>query len=270
MIPQLAIVGAGNMAEAIARGILRAKLIPADQIRASDPTPQRRELFQKELGIACTDNNAAAVAGARVVLLSVKPYQAKDVLSQISSAMHESSLLVSIAAGISSQFIEQSLGGGRPWRVVRTMPNTPMLVGSGMAAIAAGRHATRADLDTARSLFQAAATVIEVDESKIDAVTAISGSGPAYFFFLVEQLIAAGIELGLSPADAATLAKQTAFGSARMMLESADTPATLRAKVTTPNGTTHAAITHMEKSDWPRITRDAVHAAAKRSRELGM
>jgi len=270
MTVQLAIVGAGNMAEAITRGILRAGLIPPDQIRAADPAEPRRKLFQTELGIAATDDNRHAVQGARIVLLSVKPYQAKDVLTHLGAAMDPGALLVSIAAGISSRFIEETLGHGRPWRVVRTMPNTPMLVGSGMAAIAPGRNATPADLDTARSLFQAAATVIQVDESKIDAVTAISGSGPAYFFFLVEQLIAAGIELGLSPADAATLAKQTAFGSSRMMLESPDAPATLRAKVTTPNGTTHAAITHLEKCDWPAITRQAVHAAARRSRELGL
>lgn len=270
MTVQLAIIGAGNMAEAIARGILRAGIIPPQNIRAADPTPQRCQFFQNELGIASTDDNRQAVRGASVVLLSVKPYQAKDVLSQLGPAMVEGALLVSIAAGISSRFIEESLGGGRQWRVVRTMPNTPMLVGSGMAAIAPGRYATAADLDTARALFQAAATVIQVDESKIDAVTALSGSGPAYFFFLVEQLIAAGIELGLSPSDAATLAKQTAFGSARIMQESPDTPAALRGKVTTPNGTTHAAITHMENNDWPRITREAIKAAAKRSAELGM
>jgi pyrroline-5-carboxylate reductase len=269
MTVELAIIGAGNMAEAIARGILRGKLIAPDRIRAADPTAARRQLFESELGVAATDDNASAVRGARVILLSVKPYQAKDVLAQLGMAMDPDALLVSIAAGISSGFIEEALGQGRPWRIVRTMPNTPMLVGSGMAALSAGRHATAADMEMARALFAAAATVIQVDEARIDAVTAISGSGPAYFFFLVEQLISAGIELGLSPSDAATLAKQTALGAARMMVESKDSPAELRGKVTTPNGTTHAAITHMEECAWPRITREAVQAAAKRSKELG-
>ena len=266
---ELGIIGAGNMAEAIARGVIKAGLIAPAAIAAADPSPQRRQLFSEQLGISAGDDNRAVAARARILLLSVKPYQMKDVLADLGSVMSPQTLVVSIAAGVSSRAIESALGGDRPWRVVRTMPNTPMLVGAGMAALARGRYAQPADIDSARRLFESAARVIEVSEDKIDAVTALSGSGPAYFFFLVEQMIQTGIELGLSAQDASTLARQTAAGAARMMLDSPDSPAELRRKVTTPNGTTHAAIAHLESKQWPRITAEAITAAARRSHEMG-
>jgi pyrroline-5-carboxylate reductase len=178
-------------------------------------------------------------------------------------------LVVSIAAGISTRFIETHLGARAKWRVIRTMPNTPMLVGEGMVAMSPGSNATAADLAAARRIFESAATVIEVEEDKLDAVTAISGSGPAYFFFLVEQMIKAGVEMGLTPDQARTLASTTASGAAKMLLSSGDSPEELRRKVTSPNGTTHAAITHMQQAGWPDITVAALHAACRRSKELG-
>src|SRR5439155_5111255 len=155
------------------------------------------------------------------------------------------------------------------WRVIRTMPNTPMLVGEGMVAMAPGRNATTEDLATARKLFQAAAEVIELDEAHIDTVTAVSGSGPAYFFYLVEQMIRAGIELGLTSDHAALLARKTAAGAAKMLMASSDSPAELRRKVTSPGGTTEAAINHMTSNNWPKITVDAIKAAQSRGKELG-
>ena len=149
------------------------------------------------------------------------------------------------------------------------MPNTPMLVGEGMVAIARGANATVEDASTAGTIFQAAATVIEVDEDKIDAVTAVSGSGPAYVFYLVEQMIRAGIELGLTPGQAHTLATRTALGAARMLTTSDESPAALRRKVTSPGGTTHAAISHMDDHQWARVTVEAVKAAERRGKELG-
>jgi pyrroline-5-carboxylate reductase len=149
------------------------------------------------------------------------------------------------------------------------MPNTPMLVGEGMVAIARGTHATPADLAAARRIFEASADVIDVDEEQLDAVTAISGSGPAYFFYFVEQMIAAGVELGLSAAQAHRLASKTALGAAKMLLTTGDAPAELRRKVTTPNGTTHAAITTMERNGLGDTLRQAVKAAHRRSIELG-
>ena len=266
---RLAIIGAGVMAEAIARGILSASTLKPDQMIAADVSPQRREFFQSKLGIAAVDQNAKAAAGAAIILLSVKPFQMESVLKDLASVIDEKTLLISIAAGISTSFIEKTLGTGKHWRVIRAMPNTPMLVGSGMVAVAPGAHATRDDLARAKQLFESNAKVIETTENKIDAVTAVSGSGPAYFFFLTEQMIQAGIDLGLTPGEARTLAIQTAAGAAKMMSESSDSPADHRRRVTTPNGTTHAAITHMESRDWPQITIDALKAAAKRSAEMG-
>jgi pyrroline-5-carboxylate reductase len=269
MTQHLAILGAGNMAEAIARGVLRSNLLRAEQMTASDPSPQRRDLFTAELKIRATDNNADAVKDADTVLLSVKPQHMADVLGGLSAALRPDALIVSIAAGISTAFIERHLGGTNGWRVVRAMPNTPMLVGEGMAALSRGAHATEADVASARRLFEAAADVIEVPEEHIDAVTALSGSGPAYFFFLVEHMTRAGVELGLTPEQAHKLASKTALGSAKMLVTSSDSPQELRRKVTSPGGTTHAAITHMESQGMPQIIVDALKAAQRRGRELG-
>jgi pyrroline-5-carboxylate reductase len=271
MAHELGIVGAGNMAEAIARGVLRGGLVSADQIVAADVAPQRRALFAEELNVRAVESAPDAVRGARVVLLSVKPQQMKEALAPIGEAIATDALVVSIAAGISTGFIERALGPrSRAWRVVRAMPNTPMLVGQGMTAVAAGAHATPADLAKARSLFESAGAVVEVTEDQIDAVTAVSGSGPAYVFYLVEHMIAAGIELGLSPEHARQLASKTALGAATMLATSADTPQELRRKVTSPGGTTQAAITHLESNGAGQLVRDAVKAAARRSAELGM
>jgi pyrroline-5-carboxylate reductase len=269
MTHDLAIIGAGIMAEAIARGIVSAGTLQPAQIVAADVSPQRRDLFHSKLHINAVETAAQAVAGARIILLSVKPYQMEAVLRDLSPAMEEPSLVISIAAGISSAFIEKTLGRGKRWRVVRAMPNTPMLVGCGMVAIAPGVNAGKDDLAAARKLFESGGKVLELGEEKIDAVTAISGSGPAYFFFLAEQMIQAGIEMGLSAEEARTLAIQTAAGAAKIMSGSDDSPASQRQLVTTPNGTTHAAISHMEQQNWPRITIDAMKAAQRRSREMG-
>ncbi|HLL90592.1 MAG TPA: pyrroline-5-carboxylate reductase [Tepidisphaeraceae bacterium] len=271
MTYELGILGAGNMAEAIVRGVLRAGVLTADRVIASDPTPARRELFERELGVRTTADNVAAAAQSSVLLLSVKPQQMADVLKPVGAAMDPGNVLVvSIAAGISSSFIERSLGGGRPWRVVRTMPNTPMLIGEGMVGLARGQHATADDVAAATRLFAAAADVVEVAEEKINAVTAVSGSGPAYVYFLVEQMVKAGVELGLTPEQAHQLATKTAYGAAKMMLHSTDAPAELRRKVTSPGGTTHAAITRMEVNGLPQTIVDALKAAERRGRELGV
>lgn len=265
---ELAIIGAGNMAEAIVRGVLGAGLLRADQIVAADVSPARRSLFNDELNIRAIEANADAARGARRVLLSVKPQQMGDALSALGDVLDPAALVISIAAGVTSGCIERSLGGGKPWRVVRTMPNTPMLVGEGMVAIAAGAHATAADLADARRLFESAASVVEVAEDKLDAVTAISGSGPAYFFFLVEHMVRAGVELGLSPEQAHQLASRTALGAAKMLASCSGSPQELRRKVTSPGGTTHAAITHLESAGVDRAIVEAIRAAERHSREL--
>ena len=265
----LGILGAGNMAEAIVRGILKASRLSPDQIIAADVSPARRQLFQDQLKIKTVEDNLEVARQSRVVLLSVKPQQSQAVLQGIGSVLAPDALVISIMAGISTRFMETSLGGGKKWRIVRTMPNTPMLVGEGVVGIAAGAHATVEDLSLTRQLFDAAADVVEISEDKIDAVTAVSGSGPAYFFFLVEQMIKAGTELGLSGEQAKALATKTALGAARMMIDSPDSPEELRRKVTSPGGTTQAAITYMETQGLPAIVVDALKSAEKRSKELG-
>ena len=265
----LGIIGAGNMAEAIVRGIIATQVLRPSEIIAADTAAARRDLFANELHVKSVEENATVAGDAATILLSVKPQHMAAALAAIAPVMSPTTLVISIAAGISSAFIEKHLGGGKQWRVIRTMPNTPMLVGEGMVAMSAGAHATRNDLAAARRLFEAAADVIEVDEDKMDAVTAVSGSGPAYFFFLVEQMIRAAEELGMTSEQARQLATKTAAGAAKMLATSANSPQVLRRKVTSPGGTTEAAITHMTNEDWPQITVDAIKAAQRRGRELG-
>ena len=266
---ELGIIGAGNMAEAIARGVMGKNLLRAGQMIAADVSPQRRELFERELQVRTVEQNAEVARQSRVVLLSVKPQQMAEALAALAPAMGEQTLVVSIAAGISTSFIEKHLGAGKAWRVVRVMPNTPMLVGEGMSGVARGANASDEDIATVRRLFESAGDVIEVTEDKMNAVTALSGSGPAYFFLLVEQMIAAGVDMGLSPQDARQLAAKTAVGAAKMLATSPDAPEELRRKVTSPGGTTHAAITHLQAQNVPRAIVDAIKAAERRGKELG-
>jgi pyrroline-5-carboxylate reductase len=270
MTYELGILGAGNMAEAIVRGVLQSRRLPADKIIVADISPARRGLFSADLHVAAVEDNLEVARQARAVLLSVKPQQAKAALEGIGAVLDPKSVVISIMAGISSSFIESSLGGGKPWHVIRTMPNTPMLVGEGMVAISKGRHATPDDVLFARYFFEAAASVVEVAEDKIDAVTAISGSGPAYFYFLVEQMIQAAIDMGLTPEQARLLATKTALGAGKMLMVSSDPPAELRRKVTSPGGTTQAAITHLETNGAGKILIAAMKAAQQRSKELAM
>jgi len=194
MAVELGILGAGNMAEAIVGGVIGAGVLKADQIRASDVSLERRDVFEKRFGISTSDDNRVVAGDARILLLSVKPQHMAALLESIADVVRPGTLIVSIAAGISSVFIEKHLGPRSEWHVIRTMPNTPMLIGEGMVALARGRHATEDDARKARKLFEAAADVVDVEEDKLDAVTGVSGSGPAYFFYLVEQMIKAGSE----------------------------------------------------------------------------
>lgn len=267
---ELAFIGAGNMAEAIARSVIEKRLMTGDRMIAFDPSEPRRTVFAG-MGVAIADSNAEAAGAAPIVLLCVKPQMMTQALADLASgAVGEGQLVISIAAGISTGFIETHLGLGGAWRVIRAMPNTPMLVGLGATAMCRGRNAGDRDAQTARALFESAGVVIEVDEPLMDAVTAVSGSGPAYFFYLVEQMIAAGTALGLTVQDATTLVYQTASGAARMLQASpGELPAELRRRVTSPGGTTQAAIEHMEAQRVGESIRQAIAAAQRRGRELG-
>jgi pyrroline-5-carboxylate reductase len=263
---ELAVIGAGNMAEAIARGVIRAGLVRPDQIVAADVSAARRELFSSQLGIASVESAADAARSARTLLLSVKPQQMAAALASVGGAVSSDVLVISIAAGTTTEFIARTLGGRA--RIVRAMPNTPMLLGEGMTAVASGPGATADDLRRARQIFESAGAVVEVDESLMDAVTAVSGSGPAYFFYLAEQMIAAGEQMGFTREQAKTLVARTAVGAAKMLAESTDSPQELRRKVTSPGGTTEAAIRHMEAQRVGDAIRDAVRAAERRGGEL--
>ncbi len=270
MTETIAFIGAGNMAEAIARGLHRTTIFSSKQLVAADPSAERRAIFQDELGIRAVASASEAADGASTILLCVKPQKAREALSSIASRVTANSLIISIAAGVTSALIEKHLtSSANPSpRVVRTMPNAPMLVGAGVVAMSAGTHATADDLNRTRALFESCATVIELDESLLDAVTAVSGSGPAYFFYLTEQIAAAGVANGLTEKQAAQLARQTAVGAAKMLADSADSPSLLRQRVTSPNGTTQAAIEKMKAMNFEQMIRDALTAAAHRSKAL--
>jgi len=264
---KLGFIGAGNMAEALCKGVIAGEVFPKEKIIASDISGPRRDYFRQRLGVSVTPSNEETVKSSRTVLFAVKPQNMADVLKEVGPLFRKDQLVISIAAGISSAFIEGYLEEEVP--VIRSMPNTPVLVGSGMVAIAPGRWTAPEHLDQARRLFESAARVIEVEEKLIDAVTALSGSGPAYFFYLIEAMVEAGISEGLSKGDALTLASQTAYGAAKLLLETRRPPDELRRKVTSPGGTTFEAITSMEKDGVKENIIKAVKAAARRSRELG-
>jgi pyrroline-5-carboxylate reductase len=264
---QLGFLGAGNMAEAIARGILGAKVLAPGQIIAADPAPARRDLFKSALGIAAVEDNEAVVRPAPVVLVAVKPQAFDKAIVPLGSRFGPGKLVLSICAGISTAHVEQCVAPGT--RVVRAMPNTPMLVGRGMCGICRGSCATDADLATASRLLGAAAEVLRVPENLMDAVTAVSGSGPAYFFYLAELLAKAGTELGLQEDDARRLARVTFEGAAKLMAQSNEEPDALRRKVTSPGGTTEAALNAFDALGLPKVISEGVKAARDRGRELG-
>jgi len=265
---KLGFVGAGNMAEAIARGVVGAKLFGPKELLASDPATARRAVFAEQLGIEAIDSNRDLVERCDAVVLAVKPQVMGDVLAGLAGHVAPDKLVISIAAGISTAYIAEALGEPTR-RIVRVMPNTPMLAGEGMSALAAGAAATDEDMAFARRIFESAGRALVVDESLIDAVTAVSGSGPAYFFYFIEAIVAGGVRAGLSEADATMLAQQTMLGAAKLLAQTGEAPAELRRKVTSPGGTTEAAIASMDAAEVLKCIADGVVAAADRSRELG-
>ena len=263
---RLAVIGSGNMAEALVRGILRAGLLLPDAITTSDVVPDRLRLFREQFGVATDTDNAAIAAKADLVLLAVKPQGMGEVLQGMAQAVGKQ-LVISIAAGVPTYFIEGRFPN--PVRVVRVMPNTPALVLEGASALCAGSHATAEDLAAAQAIFQAVGRTVVLEESALDAVTGLSGSGPAYVFVIIEALADAGVGVGLSRDVALLLAAQTVLGSARMVLETGKHPAALKDMVTSPGGTTIAGLHALESGALRAALLDAVRAATERSRELG-
>jgi pyrroline-5-carboxylate reductase len=262
----VAFIGAGNMAGALIRGLIGTGTVPADHIIAADPDRARLDALRAELGISTVETNAEALSNADVVVLATKPQVFAQVLPGIGSALRPGALIVSIAAGISTTIIERALPEGA--HVVRTMPNTPALVGAGATALAGGTHATEEDLALAETLFQSVGLCVRVPEAQIDAVTGLSGSGPAYVFAMIEALRDAGVREGLSEETALRLAAQTVSGAARLLLEQGESPETLRERVTSPGGTTRAGLDALEASGFAETLAGAVRAATRRSNEL--
>ena len=259
-------LGFGNMGEAIFRGLVDAGEINASAAFAYDKA-QARQMRARELGANLAASPEALAAACDVIILAPKPQDMAGALDQLRPGLRASSLFISVAAGVSTAFISEGLGGGA--RVVRVMPNTPALVLAGATGVAAGAGCTAADVALTRRIFEAVGVVEEVREDQLDAVTAVSGSGPAYFFYLAECLAEAGVAEGLSAETANRLAAATLAGAGKLLHESAESPATLRERVTSPGGTTFAALENFRVNDLPGAVRSAVAAAAGRSRELG-
>ncbi len=264
---KLVFLGTGNMAEALLKGLLRDGTVEPDEIVCSEPRPERREEIADRYGVEVTADNRAAAALADLIVLSVKPQVIDALLTEIAPALDARALVISIAAGVPIAALARRLPAGA--RIVRTMPNTPALVGAGAPALARGPHATDADLTVARSLFEAVGTAVVVEEPLLDAVTGLSGSGPAFVFLAIEALADGGVKAGLPRAAALALAAQTVMGAARLVLETGKHPGELKDQVTSPGGTTIAGVHALESRGFRAALIEAVDAAARRSRELG-
>ena len=260
-------IGAGNMAEALIKGIVTAGLFSPQTIHASDIRDAQLKKIKRTYGIKTYKDNAEIVTRTGTILLAIKPQNMKDVLSEIAPVMSKSHLIISIAAGITTHYIAKHLKGTIP--VIRIMPNTPALIQEGASVLSKGKHATENHCKRAQKLFGSVGTVVTVDESLMDAVTGLSGSGPAYVFLFIEALADAGVKMGLPRTVALSLATQTCLGAAKMVSETGKHPAQLRDMVTSPGGTTISGLHKLEAGGLRTALMDAVEAATKRSKELG-
>ncbi len=259
----LAVLGAGNMGGALVRGLLSAKILRAPRMSVTDLDAGRRTALKK-FGVRAGADNRAAVRNADVIVLCVKPQQMPGLLAELAGVVKRA-LVISIAAGVRTERIEKALG---KVPVIRVMPNTPALLRAGALVYASGRYAGRRHETTARKILSALGLVWKVSEPQMDAVTALSGSGPAYVFYLAECLAAAGTVLGLAPDLAEALARQTVYGAGRMLAETSEPAAELRRRVTSPGGTTEAALRVLIRGGLGGIFRKALTAARQRSRAL--
>jgi len=262
----IAFIGGGNMGEALIAGLLKSKQWKPNQIRVTDVRPEALTRLKKKYRVQTGSDNRKAVQGASIILLAVKPQQIRQLLSDVGSQLKSNQLILSIAAGISTATIESFLASGVP--VVRVMPNTPALVGAGAAGVAAGQFAKLAHLKVAEGILSTVGKVERVPESLMDAVTAVSGSGPAYVFYVAEAMKAVALELGLHAKAADMLVRQTILGAGLLLSQSEDEPEVLRQRVTSPGGTTQAALEVLEQGGLKPLFAKALRRAAQRSQEL--
>ena len=261
-------VGSGNMAEAIISGMINSepRFISPEKIICNDIVPEKPDALKNKYGVFVEADKNNAVSKAGIIFLAVKPQNMPQTLDEIKPFIKKDSLVISVAAGITTKFIEEILN--KEIAVVRAMPNTPVVVGLGATALCAGRFASDQDLQTAKDIFGAIGISRIMDEDKIDAVTALSGSGPAYVFYLCELMQQAGEHLGLNKENAKDLAVQTIFGAGKMLSETGIDAAALRHNVTSPNGTTQAALEYFKSHNLADIVFKAMEQAARRSKEL--
>jgi pyrroline-5-carboxylate reductase len=264
---KIGFLGGGQMAEALIKGIVQAGLFAAEQIVAVDLAEERRQLLATQYSVDVTEDSAV-LSDCAIVVLAVKPQVLPGLLQNKRAHFNKKQLVISIAAGVSLGVLESNLAGCG-CRLVRVMPNTPALIMEGAAALCAGTMVKDDDLKIAKAIFDAVGKSVVLSEAEIDAVTGLSGSGPAYVFSFIEALIDAGVKVGLNRGIAETLALQTVLGSVKLAIETRKHPADLRGMVTSPGGTTIAGLHEMERAGFQGIIMDAVEAAAKRSHELG-
>ncbi len=265
---RLGFLGAGNMSGALIKGLLHAKVLPPERILASDVKAERLEQLRKTHGIRTTTDNHALMRESDVLVLGVKPQVIDKLLTEVGPDLRSDQLIVSVAAGVPIDALEARLPAGS--RVVRAMPNTPATVQAGATAIAGGTHASEDDVRVARELFEAVGRVVVLDESLLDAVTGLSGSGPAYVMLIIEALADGGVKVGLHRDTALLLAAQTVFGSAQLLLETGEHPGRLKDMVTSPGGTAIAGLHTLESGGLRKTLMDAVEVATKRAADLGV
>ncbi|MDJ0336350.1 pyrroline-5-carboxylate reductase [Salinibacterium sp. G-O1] len=268
-LPTIAIVGAGSMGGAILGGLLAPGVTVDGGIRVTNRTQAKADLVAApgvtSYALATTpDANLQAVRGAGIVMLGVKPAMIRDTLAELAPALDADALIISVAAGIPISSMEAAV----PNAVLRAMPNTPALVGKGVTGLAAGTRATPAQLQLGRALFETVGTVLEIPESQIDALSTISGSGPAYVFLLIDELTGAAVRMGFTPEQAATMVNGTFAGAVALLEASDKTPEQLRLQVTSPKGTTERAVAELQAADLGALFDRATAAAVARAREL--
>jgi len=263
----VAVIGAGNIGQALIGGMIESDLIAAEQVIATRRTASvLDELADRYPGLRTTTDNVEAVEQASVVLLTIKPQSRAEVVTNIRDHIGRDVLVVSVLAGITTERLQLGFGQDQP--VIRAMPNTPALVDAGATALSAGTYASAEDLRVGQQIFEAVGEVVTVPEEHMDAVTGLSGSGPAYVYMFIEALTDAGVKQGMSRKDAAKLSAQTVYGAAKLAIETGKHPAILRDEVTTPGGTAIAAVSSLEEHGLRTMLINAVGTATERSKEL--
>lgn len=273
-------IGAGNMGEAIIGALIRTEIVSPSMIYVTDISEERLDMMKKTYGVHAMTDNFELFSACDIVILAIKPQQMNSVLSQIREqegyGVSDRKLIISIAAGIPTKKIENLLypsldeADRKKLPIIRVMPNTPSLVLAGMSGMSANPNTADEDINICKTILESMGKVIEFEEEKLDAVTALSGSGPAYVFYMIESMTEAGINMGLKSDDAACLTVETIKGAVKLMEDRKESPLDLRKKVTSPGGTTEAALTVMENNKIKPIIMDAIAAAAQRSKELSV